>query len=511
MSLLRLRSVTATGQCGSLLRVVGRPRYCSAAAKGEYDKRNYAHNVAEYNTVLASLTSQRKHFLLRDVYDDMMLDGVQPTRDTFHSLIVGTMKGARLQDAFFFSDQMKSMGLVPDVTLYNTLISLCGRCKYSDQAIRILDEMKRYEVKPTVQTYVCLLNACAAAGRIDRVYAIIRDMTAAGLGLNKFCYAGLITALKNKTPVPEDFPAKIVEFVERSKEWTSVEASSASAENVMMGVSEEEFYNLPTAEYVHRRAGFLNRQLTVYHVAFHACADLKNVELMDTLLEMLKKDGKIPDVFIAMQAMRCYLHSGDIDRGLKTFEEHMSSGRPPAAELYVTLVEGAMIGYTPKGMELAQEILVNMTSRQFFLNAKMGSDLLLRAAGEKTGGYTIANYIWDLMQARNITPFLPAVEAYYKGLKEREIPENDPRLQLVLKTLNDSLGRFGAVKGGNPPNSRIKSISLDWNYTFNVIHKSTQQSEERAQNIDDENKVAQNDKLHHLLHPLGLEGVHNQP
>ena len=33
------------------------------------------------------------------------------------------------------------------------------------------------------------------------------------------------------------------------------------------------------------------------------------------------------------------------------------------------------------------------------------------------GGYITANYIWDLLQARKITPFLPAVEAYYKGLK----------------------------------------------------------------------------------------------
>lgn len=35
-------------------------------------------------------------------------------------------------------------------------------------------------------------------------------MTAAGLGLNKYCYAGLITAYKNKTPVPEDFATKVM-------------------------------------------------------------------------------------------------------------------------------------------------------------------------------------------------------------------------------------------------------------------------------------------------------------
>lgn len=143
--------VSFTGQrCSPLLRALGR-RYFVASTE-EYAKRNYASNVSEYTTVVSSLTAQRRsfanlivlwrnlmgfvsffslsilkgfigfcccggnrHFLLRDAYDDMMLDGVQPSRDIFHSLIVGTMKGARLQDAFFFIDQMKTMGLVPDV------------------------------------------------------------------------------------------------------------------------------------------------------------------------------------------------------------------------------------------------------------------------------------------------------------------------------------------------------------------------------------------------------------
>jgi len=40
----------------------------------------------------------------------------------------------------------------------------------------------------------------------------------------------------------------------------------------------------------------------------------------------------------------------------------------------------------------------------------------------QTGGYTTANYIWDLMQARNFIPSPPAVEAYYKGLKVSFLP-----------------------------------------------------------------------------------------
>ncbi|XP_034708335.1 pentatricopeptide repeat-containing protein At4g35850, mitochondrial [Vitis riparia] len=441
----KLLQIVAGQRCSPLLRALGR-RYFAASTE-EYAKRNYASNVSEYTTVVSSLTAQRRHFLLRDAYDDMMLDGVQPSRDIFHSLIVGTMKGARLQDSFFFIDQMKTMGLVPDVALYNFLVSTCGKCKNSDQAIHILEEMKKNEVKPTGQTYICLLNACAASGRTDRVYAIVRDMTAAGLGLNKFCYAGLIAAHKNKIPLTDDTASKIIELVEQSKGWSSIEATRDMAENVMMGVSEEELYNIPTAEYVHRRAGFLNRQLTVYHVALHAFADLRNVEAMETLLEMLKKEGKTPDVFLIMQTMRCYLHSGNIDRGLQIFEEYMNSGKPAMVELYVTLVEGAMVGYTPKGMELAQDTLVKMNARGFFLSPKMGSELLLVASGEKTGGYTTANYIWDLMQARKITPSFPAVEAYYNGLREREIPEDDARLLLVSRAYDNQRLRFGTGPG----------------------------------------------------------------
>ncbi|GKV07831.1 hypothetical protein SLEP1_g19543 [Rubroshorea leprosula] len=162
---------------------------------------------------------------------------------------------------------------------------------------------------------------------------------------------------------------------------------------------------------------------------------------METLLETLRKEEKVTDPFIVMQVMRCYLHAGDLDRGLQTFEEYMNAGRNPLPELYVTFIEGAMVGHTPRGMELAQDMLVKMNSRNFFLNFKQGSDLLLVAAREKTGGYTNANFIWDLMQARKITPSLPAVEAYYNGLKDREIPEDDPRLLVVARTYDNLRSR----------------------------------------------------------------------
>lgn len=141
----------------------------AATSTEEYARRNYADNNSEYNTVIGSLVAQRRPYLLRDAYDDMMLDGVKPERETFHTLIVGTMKGSRLQDALYFRDQMKEMGLKPDVNLYNFLISTCGKCKNSDAAIMLLEEMKAHDVKLKGETYICLLNALASTGQTDQV------------------------------------------------------------------------------------------------------------------------------------------------------------------------------------------------------------------------------------------------------------------------------------------------------------------------------------------------------
>ena len=95
------------------------------------------------------------------------------------------------------------------------------------------------------------------------------------------------------------FCGKVIEFVERSKDSLAVDSTGATAENVMMGVSEEEMYNIPTAEYAYRRGGFINRQLTIYHVALHACADLKNVEVLVNisaylLILLVKKNQILP-------------------------------------------------------------------------------------------------------------------------------------------------------------------------------------------------------------------------
>jgi len=128
-----------------------------------------------------------------------------------------------------------------------------------------------------------------------------------------------------------------------------VEASSGNGDFGMIGVTEEELYNVPTTNIVQRH--YFNGLLIVYHTALHACADLGSKEVVDTISEMLKQDGYVPDLFCVTQVMRHYLRCRDFKGSKKILDDYINSGKPLAMEFYTTLVQGPMIEYTPDGME----------------------------------------------------------------------------------------------------------------------------------------------------------------
>lgn len=146
-----------------------------------------------------------------------------------------------------------------------------------------------------------------------------------------------------------------------------------------------------------------------------------------------------------------------------------------------------------------------MNSRNLFLSPRMGNDLLIAASGEKViiyylevalmkrsltffllfflikkiyyydyyiflwpslglvqliyfnnhlqaGSFVTANMIWDLMQGRKIYPLLPAVEAYYNGLKVSS--NHQERVHFVLLYIHRLWTVFSLVfqKLVPPPN-----------------------------------------------------------
>lgn len=423
-----------------------RMQYYSALAPADYEKRNYANDIIQYTDVLYGLNNSSRPFLLRDVYDDMLLDGIQPHSDTFVPLLVGCMKGSRLQDAFFFYDEMKSMGYIPDDLAINCLVATCGRCRQQRRAFQVVEEMKDFGLRPKLKTLTALLAVCGFAGMPKEAAGVVQRITESGLTLNKFCYAALIAAEKNQAVKRGDKFEKILEILNQARSWSSMDMFGGGREiSDMIDEIDEYIYGLPTAEFVRGRTNLVDRKLTVYHAALTACADLQNTLALRTVVEMLRQDGYQPDIFCVTQILRCHVACKEYGLAMKALNGYLNSGRPARTELFAILMMEAMKGFTREGMEMTKQLLQEMLNRNLPLINKIHADLLDLASQEPGGDFSVANLLYDLMLKRKVALPRRVVDAYLRGLKRREIPDGDSRVEQVTAFLRRQrpVGRIG--------------------------------------------------------------------
>ncbi|CAM6045702.1 unnamed protein product [Sphagnum compactum] len=435
----------ASEEGGALLMGQRERSYSSAAVSAAYAARNYANNIAEYNRALLEINNSRRSYLMRDVYEDMQIDGVQPMRDTFHTLITGCMKGDRLQDVMYFFDEMKTMGLVPDVVLYNCVITSCGRCNQIDRAFQVAEEMESYGIQPKHRTFLALLKSCGTAGRVDEAYGVVRRMAACGLTLNSSCYSALIMAYKNRKPVNEDTVHKIFELLEQSKG-----CEGGSAEGEARDDFEEELASLVTGGDLQPTRSYVNRRFTVYFAALRAFAELGNATAVKSVIEMLEQAGYQVDASSVTELVKCHIAQGDLENAVTVFDKFVESGKNPTLNLYITLIQGCLMKLNSFKLASAKRLLEQMDQRGYFLNTIIGSNLLTLASNEYGGDFSTANCIWDMMQKRNLRLSFRAVSAYYNGLQRHKVPEDDARLVAVREVVTKNQKRFNWTSGPQP-------------------------------------------------------------
>ncbi|OAE32633.1 hypothetical protein AXG93_3569s1080 [Marchantia polymorpha subsp. ruderalis] len=397
-------------------------------------------DVDSYNYVIKQLNYRKRFSLVRDVYEDMLLDGVQPLRDTFYLLITGAMQTVRLQDVMFFFDEMKAMGITPDVAMYNCIIAACGRSQQVDRAFQVAEEMEAFGVQPKHRTFLALLRACAFVGRVEEAYGVVRRMATHGFTLDKHCYAALITAHANKMPRSPDTVEKILEVLEQSKVPQAEDnmAVAATGEIEPRDDVEEGFLNFLQKDDALVRRGFVNRRLTVYHAAISAFQDLGNREAVKKVLHMIEKDGHGIDAYSTVQLIKCYISEGDFQKACLEYNKFLEMGRRPTIELYQILIDGAITHPSPANSAVAQKLLAELVQKSFFLNSKAGGEILSKACQDKTRDVAVANIIWDMMQARQVRLPMKVIMDYYKALDRSGTPKDDPRMATLVALLDDS-------------------------------------------------------------------------
>eukprot|EP00887_Chlorella_sp_A99_P002584 scaffold6.g2584.t1 len=197
--------------------------------------------LADYNRLMIHLSRRRKAFLMRDVVEEMRLNGVRPDAATYFSGLFSAMKSRKLGDAMYFwqarrgwrivlrccfqrlSDktlrmEMKRHGFRPGVRDYTAIISACGRCGQVQAAIDLRAEMEAAGVELNRHTYLALLNTFSEAGRLQAAREVFDEMSQR-YRPDEFSYAALINCYRHlrRRQVPADADRQLLALLEDAR------------------------------------------------------------------------------------------------------------------------------------------------------------------------------------------------------------------------------------------------------------------------------------------------------
>ncbi|KAK9820022.1 hypothetical protein WJX72_005221 [[Myrmecia] bisecta] len=164
------------------------------------------------------LAKRKKAYKIRDVWDEMELDGVAPNFETCYVSLFSCTKAKRLGDTLFYFNEMKRFGIQPDSDSYTGVIAACGRTGQLYTALEHLKQMQAAGHEPTKNTYLAMLNALSSAGQIDKALTMFQQMKAKGFEPDEFTYAALLNAYRHASPayIPEDADTKILALLEEA-------------------------------------------------------------------------------------------------------------------------------------------------------------------------------------------------------------------------------------------------------------------------------------------------------
>eukprot|EP00916_Digyalum_oweni_P002514 GHVL01004617.1.p1 GENE.GHVL01004617.1~~GHVL01004617.1.p1 ORF type:complete len:839 (+),score=78.88 GHVL01004617.1:104-2620(+) len=110
----------------------------------------------------SSVKSLRESAKLHEVLFNSMLDACVALKDL-----------GRLREVF---QMMKDQGVQPTAVTYGTLIKAFGQAGDLSMCFKIWDEMKRRNISPTSVTFGCLMDACVNNGEMDRTMEVFEAM-----------------------------------------------------------------------------------------------------------------------------------------------------------------------------------------------------------------------------------------------------------------------------------------------------------------------------------------------
>lgn len=361
---------------------------------------------------------------------DMRRDGFSPrTLAAYNALIQGSARAGRVHDAFaVYKTMMASKSVLPDLDTYNGLLASCAKAADPDRAFEVLDVMNAENpVYPNAKSYNWVVLACARVGDVDRALQVARRMRKEGIRLNIVTNNNLLEACCNAGRLERAF-AMTKDMIQRQRvtpnshtydilirgcgRWglldaalrllSSMKTAGVSPTVITYSVAVDACARAGGAVAVDRAFDILRKMeqeglepnVVTYNSLIHACAQGKQVKLaFDVFHRMVRADvvpdivtlcslvdacgraGEVERAFEAMEAlprqfpylqpnapaynalMQACFKAGDLERMERAFADMKNRKLRPSVVTFSTLISAyAAVGDVPKSLQIVKEM-----------------------------------------------------------------------------------------------------------------------------------------------------------
>jgi len=132
-----------------------------------------------YGSMIKAYGQVRDVKHVKQLWDDMVFKGVQPTAITLGCMIEALVTNRCTAEAWKLAREIRSdehTRPLVNTVIYSTILKGFASVKETDKVMALYEEMKANKIQPNNITYNTILNAFALGGAMDRLPALLQDM-----------------------------------------------------------------------------------------------------------------------------------------------------------------------------------------------------------------------------------------------------------------------------------------------------------------------------------------------
>lgn len=148
-------------------------------------KHSFRPNLQTFNILLSGWKSPEE---AEGFFEEMRLMGVKPDIVSYNCLVDVYCKGREIEKAFKVIEKMRDEEITPDVFTYTSIIGGLGLVGQPDKARNVLKEMKEDGCYPDAAAYNAAIRNFCIAKRLGHAYGLMDEMVTKGLSPNATTY-----------------------------------------------------------------------------------------------------------------------------------------------------------------------------------------------------------------------------------------------------------------------------------------------------------------------------------